>query len=334
MQFKDLHVGDFMKTPEIPNVPRIKIQDYWCTLPNSTSVILKKDMLKPLLTDDLLNDISFALGVRQKSFNKNLRKNKYSLSFLKELQTRLPNIKLGDLIQKSNPRFFSRWKSVNLPTHFTPKFAYYVGYLYGDGSVEKSGKRINFADEYLSQMERMNILTYELFDIKGLIQEVHTFYSKKASYRLWIGSKILNAYLHSLFGLNQGVKKNLHIPKAFISHKKLLSWFLKGVFDADGTLPKNPLKVKQLFIDLTMKDKCFIEEVKTVLIGYGVPTLKLFCRKKKSPDSDFISHTWEIRIRKRADILMFLKEVGFSHPDKRRRAKEIFAIHAPVAQLG
>jgi hypothetical protein len=93
--------------------------------------------------------------------------------------------------------------------------------------------------------------------------------------------------------------------------------------DADGTLPKDPYTCKQLFIDITFKDKLFIEQVRAELQCFQVNTLKPYCRVSKSPNSDYISNTWELRIRKRDDMIRFLKEIGFSHPDKAKRVTKV-----------
>jgi len=51
----------------------------------------------------------------------------------------------------------------------------------------------------------------------------------------------------------------------------------------------------------------------------GIETLKPYLRTAKSPSSSYISYTWELRIRRKKEILKFLNEVGFSHPDKSSR---------------
>lgn len=108
-----------------------------------------------------------------------------------------------------------------------------------------------------------------------------------------------------------------------MKNKDIFKWYLIGLFDADGSLPKEPTKVKQLFIDVTFKDKGFINQLKGMLNSFKIRTLKPYCRVAKSPNSNFISKTWELRIRKKDDMVKFLKRIGFSHPSKRARAEEM-----------
>lgn len=226
-------------------------------------------------------------------------------------------------IEKNNPSFFSKWKIVRLPVFITPQLAYFVGYLQGDGSIESNKYRVNFSDEYVDQIKRINNLSIKLFGINGRIESTRPILSKKPLYRLEINSIVLNSYLHNIFEINRGVKTDLKIPKLFMENKTIFKWYLIGLFDADGSLPKKPAKVKQLFIDLTFKDKEFIEQLKEALDLFGIRTLKPYCRVAKSPNSDFISKTWELRIRKKDDMVKFLKLIGFFHPSKGVRAEKM-----------
>ncbi|MCX6803450.1 MAG: LAGLIDADG family homing endonuclease, partial [Candidatus Diapherotrites archaeon] len=118
----------------------------------------------------------------------------------------------------------------------------------------------------------------------------------------------MNSFLNSVFEVNRGTKRNLRIPKLIRGNKDLLRHYIAGLYDADGTLPKHPREAKQLFLDITLKDKEFIEEIQLVLTEFGIKTLKLYERFSKSPQNDSVSSTWEIRIRRQADILKFLNE--------------------------
>ena len=109
-----------------------------------------------------------------------------------------------------------------------------------------------------------------------------------------------------------GVKVNLKVPKIILNKKEFLPDYISGLYDADGTLPKRPKKAKQLFVDITMKDKEFIEEIQKILFLFEINTLKLFKRKGTGSFNMVNSFTWEIRIKKKSDILLFLKKNWFS----------------------
>ena len=298
-------------------------------LSNKIRIILEKDLFSSLINEPILENIALNLNFQKASLKKYIKYRKYPIFFLKELNKQIDK-DVFNLIEQNNPLFFSKWKLINLPNFINPKLAYFVGYLQGDGCIESNKRRIDFTDEYLEQIEQINRICFDLFNIYGRIEGKHTTISKKEVYRLEVGSLVLNSYLHKIFGINRGVKINLKIPQIFTKHNEILKWYLKGLFDADGTLPKNPDKCKQFFIDVTFKDKEFIEQIKEKLELFGIKTLKPYCRIAKSPTSDFISKTWELRIRKKEDMAKFLKKVGFFHPDKKRRERRLLEYIAPV----
>ena len=178
---------------------------------------------------------------------------------------------------------------MNLPREINPKLSYFIGYLQGDGAIESNKKRIDFIDEYSDQIKQINTLSLELFNVKGKVIKTRGIKSKKYAHRLDIGSIVLNSYINKVFGVNRGIKSNLKIPEIMRSNKEIFKWYLRGLFDADGTLPKNPDKCKQYFIDITMKDRNFINEIKEALGSFGIETLKPYCRIAKSPNSEYIS---------------------------------------------
>ncbi len=241
------------------------------------------------------------------------------------------------LLKKNRDKIIctARKKKVFLPIYLTPQLAYFLGYLQGDGYLGSDKKTYGFADEYLKHLYYINKINKELFNCKGSIRKKRDIMSTKYSYDLQIRRNIINSYLHSIWGIPRGIKNNLQIPNKMCKNKNILKWYIKGLFDADGTLPKNPKKMKQPFIDLNMKDKDFIIRInKLINKKFEIKTLKLYCRIKKSPNSDYMSKTWEIRIRKHSEIKKFLKEIGFHHYNKQKRLIKLLEYFARVAQLG
>jgi len=226
-------------------------------------------------------------------------------------------------------------KIILIPGFLSQKLAYYIGYLQGDGCLESSLKRFSFTDENIDQMKSISDMTYDLFNISGHIRTRFPKLSKKAVYTLEIGSVDVHRFIRTTFKMPVGVKINLSIPPQMYKHKDLLRWYLRGLFDADGTLPKDAMSVKQAFIDVTFKDKLFIEEIQKALLLFDIKTLRPYRRLAKSPHSNFISETWELRIRKKSDMLNFINEIGFFSQNKAKRTKLLLRrLKAPVAQPG
>ncbi len=242
------------------------------------------------------------------------------------------NIEDLDLKIRNIPksRFYTlRTKKVLIPQFLSPKLAYFIGYFQGDGHLGKDKKRVEFADEYISQLKTINELSNEIFDTTGIIYYSNTKISLKEAYRLQINRNILNSYLYKIWNLPRGKKINLKIPPLMFKDKDILRWYLKGLFDADGTLPKDPHKCKQLFIDIAAKDLSLIEDIRIALYKFNIITLKPYCKKSQSPNSKNICYTWELKIRKKSEMIRFLKEIGFFHQIKSIRAQKLANILDP-----
>lgn len=256
------------------------------SFPNSFQVTAKALELP----DELIAPLAERLKVEKRVILRYRKKQKYPLAALKELSA-LTGKNILETIWRDDTEYFVKWKKITLPSTPTPKLAYFAGYLQGDGYMGSNCKRIEFADEYREQIERMNAICHELFGIQGKICILNSTISKKPYYCLTIGSSIINSYLHIVFSINRGTKKNLRVPESIKKEKEILKWYLAGLFDADGTFPKHPKKCKQIFLDITFKDKAFIEEIREQLNRFGVITLDPRCRKAKSPNTPAISET-------------------------------------------
>ena len=267
--------------------------------------------------------VSKIIGVNEITYQLYLKgKNRPDFKILKRLSA-VYGVNLLQIAFEQNFRFVAKKKIVKLPKCLTSELAYYIGYLQGDGYLESDKKSYGFADEYKSQMEKMNDLTKKLFNIKGNIVEVVSKIATKPCYNLVVNSFIVNSFIHSYFGIIRGEKKELRIPKIMFSNKQILASYISGLYDSDGTIPKTPQKAKQLFLDITMKDEFFMNEIKTALELFGIHSLKIYERRSHSGVGSWDSPSWEIRIRKHSEILNYLKQIGFHHPDKLRRAKEL-----------
>lgn len=280
-------------------------------------VFILSPNLHRFLKKELLNKLKQSKIASERSINRYKQNGKYPVWFLKEY-AKISKTDISDEIQKS--KFTARSKVITLPTKVNSKLAYFFGYLQGDGCVESNKNRLTFTDEYKDQLIQLNELCKHLFGIQGVIREYRPILSKKPVFHLSIGSLVLNSFFADVLGMIRGTKTKLSLPDSIKNSKTLLRYYISGLFDADGTLPKNPETCKQFFIDITMKDNEFIKQIRDCLSKLGILTLKPYKRQAKSPNSDYISITWELRIRKKDEAIKFLKIVGFRHPDKQQRA--------------
>lgn len=308
----------------IPSTPKIKIENFINNIDENIKIITPKNYLLNLHHNTHMNykKASTLLKLAESTYRSNIQYKIPSIRFLKKLS--LFNKTIIDDLYNQELKYTARIKKIILPKFITPKLSYFIGYLHSGGYIGSDKNTYGFADEYIKHLISINKLNKELFGNKGTIRMICSDICKKPTPYLEIRQYVVNSYLHKVFDISRGKKRNLKIPKLFYLNKELLRWYIRGLFDGDGTLPKNPKTTKQLFIDLTLKEKELIIEIKRILIEiFRIKTLDIYERKKKSPSSNYISSTWEIRIRKHEDIKKFLKEIGFYHYDKAKRAKKV-----------
>lgn len=298
-QYKKLNQNFLMVS--IPNYLE-KLEDKIMVL--GVSRILKESHLNSGLT---CRQVGNLLSLSRDYYQKHLTiKSHCSIKFLKSFSKNIDPTIFDKIYASENIAFTARNKKVFLPKRVDSKLAYFVGYLQGDGCLTSDKKQICFSDEYIEQINKINSLSEKLFGVSGHLHKKKSDLSNKRIPNLEIKSIVVNSFLHTVFGINRGVKKNLKIPQLIKKNKRLLKHYLRGLFDADGTLPRDPQSAKQLFIDITMKDKSIIKEIKDSLLLFNIETLKIYKRVAKSPSSDFVSKTYELRIRKKEMLLKFL----------------------------
>lgn len=246
------------------------------------------------------------------------------------------DISLLKKIYSKRVYFTARKKSNLLPKTINPKLAYIIGYLHGDGHIDSNGKRVSFFDKYFSQLEIISELMIHLFEVGG------NLYLNKAVPTLDLGRVTINSFLTEVIGITRGKRKSNKIPEDIQKNKILLKWYLCGLFDAEGSMPLNPKKRRDLYIDIAMKDENLISiiggmlEEKFDILSYGP-----YKRLAKNSHSSKITLEYELKIRKLSEIKKFFKVINTLHPDKIRRKNLILDLLnnrslqlAPVAQPG
>lgn len=85
--------------------------------------------------------------------------------------------------------------------------------------------------------------------------------------------------------------------------------YLRGFFDAEGGLPKNPIESSQKYLSLSQKNKESLEFLRNILIKLKFkPTQLTICGK-----------VWEFRITRKNNIIKFIELIGSWHPEKNKR---------------
>ncbi len=92
---------------------------------------------------------------------------------------------------------------------------------------------------------------------------------------------------------------------------KIQTHYLRGFFDAEGGLPKNPQTAKQRYLSFSQKNKESLEFLREILI-----------RKRFGPTNiTFCGNVWEFRLTRKDNLSLFSKTIGSWHKDKISRLK-------------
>ena len=314
--------------------------------PLSNFLLLLREDIKIVGVSQILqkwhnrNMPSFTLGAQKLKISKNFYrciiqgKNSLPIWFLKKLSHLDKDI--SGKIYKNFSYITARNSLDILPKSINPQLAYYIGFLHGDGHVDKNEKRISFSEKYNSQLKIINKLTKTLFNVKGDL-----YFRKEEDRKFWtldVRRVTINSFFSEVIGIKRGRRTSNEIPKIIMKNKELLRWYLCGLFDAEGAMPLNPKNRKNLYIDIAMRDAGLINYVKNLLVkNFDITPYGPYRRIAKSPHSNNLSIESELRIRKQSEIIKFLTKIGTMHPDKIRRKNLILSLldkSAPVAQFG
>lgn len=290
----------------------------------NVSRILQESHGKSGLT---FSQASEKIGVSRKYYYELLNSRRAaSISFLRLFARDVDGAVFEKIYALSELFLTARVNRVKMPKEITSDLAYFFGYLQGDGCLTSDKKGLTFSDEYLDQITAMNNLSRKIFGIEGKIYEKISAIAIKPAYHLEIKNVVLNSFFHHVFGLNRGKKEKMTIPDFIKSNQAFARSYLSGLFDADGTLPKNPEKAKMLFIDIAMKDKQFILDIQNLISTFDINTLKMYERDSSSSITLKKCKTYELRIRRIIELTKFLQRVGFLHPNKAIRAQKMLQV--------
>src|SRR3989338_8156069 len=89
--------------------------------------------------------------------------------------------------------------------------------------------------------------------------------------------------------------------------------YIRGFFDAEGGLPKNPATATQRYISFSQKNRESLEFVREILV-----------RKKYIPTNiTFCGNVWEFRITRKMNMINFCKNIGSWHAEKKVRLNKL-----------
>ena len=148
-----------------------------------------------------------------------------------------------------------------VPTFLTTDFAEFLGYVVGDGHIEKNYVEITNEDPEV--IARLKELSKILFNIAPSIKrDMRT----KQMFKIQLCSKTL-VEIMKIFGLFPGKKgKELKVPSQILrSSNEIVRAFIKAYFDCDSYPHQN---IRQ--IELVSESKIIIQQINLLLRRFGI----------------------------------------------------------------
>jgi intein/homing endonuclease len=228
-------------------------------------------------------------------------------------------------------------ESINwLPLQRTPELAELIGFIFADGSIERSydrqkirPKRVDFISDNQVLRNRVYYLILKIFGVK----------SKKHMFRNTQGFRIANASIARalwISGIPMGgkVSQNYDIPDWIkTSKKEIKSSFIRSYFDCDASKPYKIIRSKSTFaIRLTInktEDRIpnglkFLESMKNILNEFEIVCNGPYIRKSKIYVNRHGRKTimLELLIQRQLSFLNYYRMIGFSEPNKKEKLKK------------
>lgn len=240
---------------------------------------------------------------RHKKWIKSLKKRPPSWNKGKTKETDSRVKKISDTFIRKNLDNFSKWRdemkrcgkirSIYPPLNQSSKLAFLIGISLGDGNIQSFPRTdrllIVLNTKYPKLIEFVAAIMSETFDKEAVVKKVKNSNCK----RVWIYQKNISVRLGIPTGDRR--KSSIEIPDWIWESKEYLIWYLKGLFEAEGSLCVHLPTCTYNFAFSNRNEK-LLENVKKALVKLGF-------RPEVKNDA--------IRLRKKAEVECFRKLINF-----------------------
>lgn len=206
-------------------------------------------------------------------------------------------------------------KNINIIKKITPELAYICGVLAGDGSInireEKGDYEIKCVGNPKDEKEYYQQVVFPLFFYLFGLNVKPRYFDKNTTYGIRIWSKNLVKYLTEYIGLPSGKKYDfLKIPLIFYHDKKLIRYFITGLFDTDFSISIGKNDYPR--IRGVSKSECFINEIIDFLWSDGFVVSKF---KRDYYDGRVKKNlvNYEVCLSGRKNLNLWIRNIGTFH---------------------
>lgn len=221
--------------------------------------------------------------------------------------------------------------NLTFPKQITPKLAYIIGTLIGDGSIYTREKKHDYIikcvgnpkDEKELYSQVLKPYFKEIFNIDINIK----LHDSNTTYGDVIHSKKLFEYLTLEIGLHSGKKDSkLEIPALIKKESELSIDFIRGLFDTDGCIcfKKKYKKVPYYpVISLSSQSKKLILEVNYILKENGFKTVETYDYVSKDTRAkNGYTIINRIELNGNENLTKWMTLIGFESPKHLRKIRK------------
>jgi peptide subunit release factor 1 (eRF1)/intein/homing endonuclease len=203
------------------------------------------------------------------------------------------------------------YKNIKLPVILNQRFSQFLGYLIGDGCIEKD--RITFFE----QNKRVALDYKKLFDNYLNINSHYKFRESKNYHQLRFTSRPLVRLIQAEFPEIKKTRDTLIPEKVLNSPKEVLAGFLKGFFDAEGYTSTRGN------VALGINNKTLAQQIQITFLRFGIIASLHEYDNRRNPYSN--NPRFTIDITEKKSLELFRDNVGFT--SKTKTNKLIYSIN-------
>jgi peptide subunit release factor 1 (eRF1) len=208
--------------------------------------------------------------------------------------------------------------SIKIPSKLDSIFSQFLGYLLGDGSIEKD--RVTFFES-----RKEVILKYKtIFDKYFNVNSSLIFRDSKNYYQLRVTSTALVRLIKEEFKEIKNAKDSLIPSKILTSPNKILASFLKGLYDAEGYI-----NTSRKSIDIGINNKKLAQQLQIALLRFSIIGSLQEYDNRQNPYTN--NHRFVISISDKESLEYFNKEINFTSLEKQNKIKNILKLKTKMS---
>ena len=298
VEAQDLEIKDLIPLTNLDGKCDTNFVDLNINLNDDVRLPLTKAMKEEFISKRIKNNL------RQLDVNKQLNK---GLNFAYYVEKKCKSIRRKNLnlllsfYNINTEEFYNKHKLLTLPKKLTPELAKLLGYIAGDGHKSNKYSVVMTDGSYQTLVEYRKLIN-KIFDYDAKISR-HSDKTKKA-FVLKINNKRVLDYLEKNFPEVFFDSGTAVIPEKVIrSNLEVQKYFLRGIFDAEGSVTKGT-------ISIFVSSNELLSQIRFALLKLGIPATLIYKNKK-------------VNVASKYGFYKFKEKIGFTNIKKSRRLNKL-----------